>query len=363
MAPNDEIELTIRLSFAFDLGYAIDLDRARPMLQGQSASLPRRRRTPESIRYRPEPLRVALDVTGLTLPQPARIEDGPRAELSLFDFGAISLGVSFRIRATASELRSIAGELADSAPVTTAARIVLEPWLERIKSVVVDYEPSMLSEEYVLFIFDEIQPGWLDANRAWIASLVRLEPAALSESETQEATRLNLSYAPNDLVVLDWAAGLIADSQCADTIQVIEFANVQLLEYRHIDDRLDDRLEAAYQLIRRVEGRRPRRVPWRLHADAVRNVRELEIEATSLFERVDNGLKLVGDQYLSRVFGMASQRFHLEDWQKSIRRKLETVGDVYDLLTQQASGTRLEILEIVVILLIALEIVLAFVRH
>src|SRR5262249_8465397 len=102
---------------------------------------------------------------------------------------------------------------------------------------------------------------------------------------------------------------------------------------------------------------------WRTHADAVRSVRELEIEATSLFERADNALKLIGDQYLSRVFDLASTRFHLRDWQQSIRRKLETVGDVYDLLTQQRGGQRMEVLEAVVIVLIALEIALALWRR
>ena len=165
--------------------------------------------------------------------------------------------------------------------------------------------------------------------------------------------------------MLDWAAGLVADRDCADTLQVIEFANVQLLEFRHIDDRLDDRLE----------GRLPPDPPERRRAGAAArpagaptptrsgSVRELEIEATSLFERTDNALKLIGDQYLSRVFGLASARFHLDDWQQSIRRKLDTVGDVYDLLVQQAGGPRMEALEIIVVLLIALEIVLALFRH
>ncbi len=92
-------------------------------------------------------------------------------------------------------------------------------------------------------------------------------------------------------------------------------------------------------------------------------VRELEIEATSLFERADNALKLIGDQYLARIYDLAQGRFHLREWQGSIRRKLETVGDVYDLLVHQAGGTRMEVLEVVVIGLIALEIVLAIVRH
>ena len=160
------------------------------------------------------------------------------------------------------------------------------------------------------------------------------------------SSRLSLSSTPDDLVALDWAAGFVADRDCADTLQVIEFANVQLLEFRHIDDRLDDRLEAAYRLIRPHQRRGPS-AWWGSHHDALRNVRELEIEATSLFERADNALKLIGDHYLSRVFDLASTRFHLRDWQQSIRRKLDTVGDVYDLLVQQAGGHRMEVLEII----------------
>ena len=90
---------------------------------------------------------------------------------------------------------------------------------------------------------------------------------------------------------------------------------------------------------------------------------ELPLLATGLFERVDNALKLIGDQYLSRIFELASNRFHLRGWQQSIRRKLETVGDVYDLLIQQAAGHRMEALEITVVLLITIEILLALWRH
>jgi hypothetical protein len=366
MEEGGELDVTVVLAFAFDFGYAIDLERARPLLQGSSARGNRRGRRPaEALRYRPEPLRVNLDVSGLALPGSPRVVEPPRGELALFDFGAVSLSIAFRLRTTPEELLDLGADLADMAALTAAARLVLEPWLERIKPVVIEYEPSELSEEYVVFAFGEVGPGWLEGRREWVARLVRLESGPLSEQEIAEATRLRMSYAPNDVVVLDWAAGLIADQEWSDTLQVIEFANVQLLEFRYIDDRLDDRLELAYGVIRPERGGKARRArfPWRLHADAVRSVRELEVEATSLFERTDNALKLIGDQYLSRVFGLASQRFHLGEWQQSIRRKLDTVGDVYDLLVQQASGARLEFLEVVVIVLIALEIVLALVRH
>src|SRR5262249_42819249 len=287
----------------------------------------------------------------------------PRGELTLFDFGAISLAVQFAVTSTPAALLELAGRLAEPAPLTEAARQLLGPWFRQIQPAVADYALSPMSEEYIVFQLPERRTGWLEHRADWIAGLVRLESDPLSPGEVREATRLSLSYTPSDLVVLDWAAGFVADTDCADTLQVIEFANVQLLEFRHIDDRLDDPLEAAYPPIRPEP--RPRRMPWLLrgHSQPGRQTREMQREATRLFERVDNALKLIGDHYLAGVFDVASARFHLREWQQSIRRKLETVGDVYDLLVQQAGGRRMEALEITVVVLIALEVILAVLRH
>jgi hypothetical protein len=363
----EQLDATIHLSFAFDIGYEIDLERARALLPAASGLLARRRRTPESIRFRPPPLRIAIDAPGLTLPRVGGDEAGagppPRADLTVFDFGAIALAVQFPVRLTEGELLALAGELSDTAPLNAAARQAVAPWIERIRPAVYGFEVSDLAEEYIIFQMNDARAGWLEDHAEWIAGLVRLEAGPLSRGEVAEATRLSISYTPDDLVTLDWAAGFVADRDCADTLQVIEFANVQLLEFRHIDDRLDDRLEAAYRLIRPGTDRRRSLLAWRPHGDAVRRVRELEIEATSLFERADNNLKLIGDQYLARVFELASTRFHLRDWEQNIRRKLDTVGDVFDLLIHQAGSTRTEVLEITVVLLIAFEIALALLRH
>jgi hypothetical protein len=356
----EELDVVVHLGFAFDIGYEIDLPAARPLLAAESGPIARRRRTPESIRYRPAPLRVPIELPDFALPGRVPIAGPIRADLGLFDFGAVSLTIALPLRITADDLLSLAAGLADVAPLQSQAKAAIEPVVERIRSAVVEFAWSDLTEEYIVFQLGEVAPDWLDTHADWAARLVRLDADPLSAQEIREATRLHLAYSPNDLVILDWAAGLIADRDCADTLQILEFANVQLLEFRHIDDRLDDRLEAAYRLIHPGPRRSMR---WRSHDDALRSVRELEIEATSLFERADNALKLIGDQYLSRVFGLASARFHLVEWQQSIRHKLDTVGDVYDLLVQQAGGRRMETLEIIVVILIAMEIILALLRH
>jgi uncharacterized Rmd1/YagE family protein len=87
------------------------------------------------------------------------------------------------------------------------------------------------------------------------------------------------------------------------------------------------------------------------------------MEANSMIERPVNVLKLLGDQYIARVHSLLSRRFHLEEWEQSIRRSLEIVEGVYAVVSDQAASWRTELLEIIVILLILFEIVMALFRH
>src|SRR5271169_2755640 len=138
---------TVHLAFAFDIGDEIDLERARLILQGEPGKLPRRRRTPESIGYRPAPIRVEVEPAGIRLPGDWEPIRPPRGELTLFDFGAISLSVRFPMTISPSELLELAGALAEPAPLTEAARQLLAPWLRRIEPAVHDFAVSEMSEE------------------------------------------------------------------------------------------------------------------------------------------------------------------------------------------------------------------------
>jgi hypothetical protein len=188
-----------------------------------------------------------------------------------------------------------------------------------------------------------------------------LESGALSKEEIREAVRLHLSYSPTDLFVPDWAAAVLLDQDCNETLQTIEFANLQLLEFRHIDNRLDNALAGASRL---VETARRSRVPfWRSYYRPLRTLGELRVEANGLFERTGNVLKLLGDQYLARVYRLVATRFHLREWERNIQRKLDVAEGVYQVVSDQAATYRTEFLEIVVIVLIAVEIALSLGRH
>jgi hypothetical protein len=125
--------------------------------------------------------------------------------------------------------------------------------------------------------------------------------------------------------------------------------------------RLDDNLAGAYRLVH--EATRKRLRFWHSYDRPLRVLGELKVEANDLFERTGNVLKLVGDQYLARVYGLLAARFHLREWEASIQRKLEVGEGVYQVISDQANAHRTEFLELVVIFLIVLEVVLAIFHH
>ena len=147
------------------------------------------------------------------------------------------------------------------------------------------------------------------------------------------------------------------DTDPDNVLAVLEFANVELLELRFLDDRLDDALEQSERLTAR------RRVPAWLPAPTARamnRIAEFQMESVLLFEDVNNTLKLLGDQYLARVYRAAAQRLHLPDWDAIILRKLQTLESIYQRTADQQMQLRMELLEWIIIVLIAISIVLPF---
>lgn len=361
--PSAVVEGTLHVDVAYDWGDEIDLARAASLAPSEAQGLARRPRTPASIGYRPAPLRFRLSPAAVTLPDRAPIEAD--VEATVFDFGAVNIRLDVPLRHRGEELLSLACDQAAQTAFVQAARQTAEPLFQRLLPAIQDAEWQDFSEEYFVFRLDPTtlpEPEILLRDHAdWLAALLRLDLGPLGRDETTDALKQRISYSPHDLVAVDWAAAVVVDRDCEETLRTIEFANLQLLEFRHLDRRLDDALARAYGLIHSTL--RSRLPLWRTHAAPLRALGDIKIETDMLFERAGNALKLVGDQYLARLYRLLSMRFHLDEWAASIRHSLDVVESVYRILADQASAARIEVLELVVIVLIAVEIVLSLVEH
>ncbi len=390
--PNGETVVSgqLHIYVAFDWGEEINLELAQKLLPAELQSLARRRRTPASIGYRPAPLRYTLAGVPIELPEIGRVSGaassttstyiggrsnatmpplsalGVIAEATVFDFGGVSVALHVPFQLTGKQLLEVASFLSEPNPLINSARAAVSSLHAAILPAINEPRWIELTEEYFVFQIPPTEaipsPGEILHNHAgWLAALARLESDLLSSEEIEQAIQSHISYSPSDLFLPEWSAALLVDRHCEETLQVIEFANLQLLEYRFLDTLLDDRLAEAHKIIAPMT--RSWLPFWRLHDRRLRSLGELKIDANNVFERTGNALKLMGDQYLARVYQMLSARFHLPEWERSIERSLETVESVYKVVSDQSAHYRTEFLEMIVIFLIAFEIIMAFVGH
>jgi hypothetical protein len=270
---------------------------------------------------------------------------------------------SIEIEGPLERLPGLASELWGNEPLLADSRRHVEELVRTLGEAAVRPRIADFVEDYSIFQIEaftapcEAADLWTEHAQT-VAQILRAEPRTLSQQEVSDATALRLSFGPNDATIIDTDATLLFDPEGDDVRAVIELANTQLLEMRFLDQQLDDALERAYETL----VRRPRRLfalgEW---GPSLRRLARLQLDSAILFEQVTNALKLVGEQFLARVYSLASRRFHLYEWDASITRKLQAIDSIYAKMADRAASRRMELLEWIIILLIALSIVLSVV--
>lgn len=354
------------VQFAYDVGMAIKLDHAEKTFDGsERAPIKHQRRAPKYFEFQPYPLRV----TQTAAPQSVGTwKTLPTVETVLYDFGAVSVTWQIPLSGPFSSLARLSELLYDNESLLSESRRLVDELLKTVAPAVTRPHIAAFYEDYVFFQVRQFSesgvPARLLAERpALLAQVLRADVDLKSEQEVADALSCQVSYGADDLTLVDWVASIVFDQAADDTRAVLEFATVQLLELRHLDNQLDGALERYYDaLTRSPKG------PVSLFTkadDELREIGQLQVESALLFENINNAIKLLGDQYLARLYQQAARRFHLGSWDKSISRKLKTLESIFEKLDSALSAARLEFLEWIVIILIGLELVVPFIagRH
>jgi hypothetical protein len=286
----------------------------------------------------------------------------PVVDALLYDFGAVSVQYSIPLQGPVSGLLGLSNALYDNPDLLRNARRVVAETLRPIAPAVNKPHIADLVEDYAIFQISEISSpqnlaAFVAEHAGLLAQVLRSESTPLSRQEVDDALACQISFAPRDLTLVDWNAALLLGRELDDVRAVLEYANVELLELRYLDDRLDATLAAAFEASARRSGPL---APF-LHSKATDlwRIAELQLDSALAYEGVSNALKLLGDQFLARVHRLAANRFHLNEWDVSIRRKLQTMESVYQKISDRSAHRRAEALELIIILLIAAEIAMS----
>jgi len=120
-----------------------------------------------------------------------------------------------------------------------------EEWLQENYLVVELNE--IRAEKGAALTVDEL----LSAHGEHIAQLLRGEQTRLARTTTEHVLQASLSYYPTDLLVVGSSAALVYDrpDEAAWTIRIVEYAKIQLLEFRFYDNFMTRVLSDVYNTL------------------------------------------------------------------------------------------------------------------
>jgi hypothetical protein len=221
---------------------------------------------------------------------------------------------------------------------------------------------SRCEEDYTVYYLRQLTPDTTAQELLRICDIGSLLLQEEGESQPSLATKEELlsfsfSYSDKDLVVLSWDRAFVLEpSGSMDIPDFLEFANAQLLELRVYDDMLDRELDIINE--RMITQVRPAIWKIKRYEELAAQVMRTVMDVTSITEKIDNSIKVTEDVYYARVYASMLSLFKVHQWESSIERKISIASRVYDMLYREISNKRTEILEIIIIVLIAVEIVL-----
>ncbi len=351
-----------RAFFVYDVADTIDLARLRTV-RGEGVSRAplqlRREASSDFIQYPVVPLMVRL---------PDLEEYDATLRAKIFDFGVVSIRLSIPFSGSWEEFGASTRRWRSDPRLEVQARAALDDVLVEISAALDEPHPALVEDYFILEVdrFDRpIDAARLSTDLASALSrLLLFEDRPLVRAEQIEALRLSASYYDDDFVVVQWDAAFVYDrADGAEAVEdILEFANSQLVEFRTYDARLDAELDAIYA---EDPGRSHGGFMSRAAANRAAQVRFLLVDILELTDRTSNALKIIGDAYYARLYRSIAARLGLADWQRLIDEKLRSVSEIYRVFQDQAQHTRSEVLEIIVIILVALEAVIGVIalRH
>jgi hypothetical protein len=360
--PEGPLRGAVLVLIQYDVCEEIRLDTLRQIVPARTAQATFKSQAPSYVRYMRTPVAESLE--------PLVLESGERltGEIKYYDYGVISLVFELPFSGDWDKLIELSSRWTSDANFEKLASRVVRQKLERAAPALIKpyKEENWLQEDYFIFHVREIDGSstasandLLAEHRDRIAQIVRGETATLSEGERAEILQSRISYYPTDLAVIGWNAAFIYDtpSGAETAIQLLQYANSQLLEFRHYDELLTVELENVYDFLEK--GGTGTWARWRT-ARAASKLHTVLLDVNELTERADNAIKFLSDMFSARLYKLCAQKVGVPDYKDLVQEKLHTAEDLYRFMIEQFNQSRAFVLELMVVVILIIELIYFF---
>lgn len=350
--------ITIRFYRIYDIGLEIDLDWLEKELASSFT-------TARASFVRVRPTSIIMDVPPLLirLGQSNVEKEGENFEFSvfarIFQIGVISLCFAYEKEGADFDF------LEKTALLFAQQEGLQDLFLSHLNTLTGILKPHIRGfalspdffEDYTIYHMD-----WIDQSIDPMPLLAG-EKRDFSSQMREEMLKAAQSYTRDDLAILSWDSALLCNPESpTDLFDLIEFANVQVFELRYYDRELSRQMEKMYDDIV-LADKLPqfrRRHKYRL---IMMQLMQNSAELSEVTEKVNNLIKVTEDVYYARVYASALKMLRSSQWSESVSHKIDVIRDNYSMLSDEVRIQHSNYLEWIVIILIALEILMAVVER
>src|SRR5271155_5469296 len=341
----------------FDVCEEINLDALRDIFGARRQEASFKHNAPGYVRFERAPVVEPVE--------PLVLESGERLDVQIkyYDYGVLSVVFELPFPGDWDTLVRLAGRWVWDTDFTSFAQKIVKQKIERARPALVKLYDTWLHEDYFVFHVRDIAGNpsaaeLLATQGGRIAQIVRGENCPLSDGEQQEIMQSKISYYPNDLAVISWNGAFLYDtSSGAETvIQLLEYANSQLLEFRHYDELLTRELQSVYDFMDHGSGIWAR---WRTARRASR-LHTVLLDVDELTERADNAIKFLSDMFSARLYKVAASKIGVTDYKNLVNQKVHTAEELYRFMVDQFHQSRAFVLELMVVIILIIDLIWLF---
>jgi hypothetical protein len=357
IAQNKSLQGSVLVLIQFDVCEEINLDALRDIFGARRQEASFKHPAPGYVRFERAP--VVEPVEPLILDSGERLD----VQIKYYDYGVLSVVFELPFSGDWDTLVRLASRWVWDTDFTSFAQKIVKQKIERARPALVKLYDSWLHEDYFVFHVRDIAGNpsaaeLLSTQGGRIAQIVRGENAPLSDGEQQEIMQSKISYYPNDLSVISWNGAFLYDSAAgAETaIQLLEYANSQLLEFRHYDELLTRELKSVYDFMDKGSGIWAR---WRTARRASR-LHTVLLDVDELTERADNAIKFLSDMFSARLYKVAASKIGVTDYKNLVNQKVHTAEELYRFMVDQFHQSRAFLLELMVVIILIIDLIWLF---
>lgn len=287
--------------------------------------------------------------------------------VKIHSFGVISIAYQIPFEDTLANLRKTLTEL--DAEFREQSSLDAHSVYKKIKPFIKQARFFHVRSSYTIIQVDQ-QPSKTSASQLQkdyggiIASLLRLETESLSEYQKNEILRSAIGYYRGDLIIIDTDSAFMYDDEYEELLDLFEFANIQQLELQYYDRVLDQQLDVVYQ--RETKG-----LPFKAYLpfigtwmkDPVSDLGMLQVEISSIIERLESAIKAAGDVYVTETYDLLVEKLDLDAWKESVEKKLRIVREIHTTYQSKIDIIREDLLSTLIILLIFIELIIGILTY